>query len=101
MYVKQELMVKHYIRYADDFVVLSDDKEYLKNLLKKFHIFLDQKLKLKLHPDKVYIKTYDSGVDFLGWVHFSHHRRIRTTTKRKIIKKMKWYPKPEIHIVDY
>jgi RNA-directed DNA polymerase len=95
MYLKQELRVKYYIRYADDFVILSDDKKYLEDLLPKIHTFLNEKLKLTLHPDKVYIKTYASGVDFLGWVHFPHHRQIRTTTKRKIIRMMKGYPKRE------
>jgi retron-type reverse transcriptase len=95
MFVKQELLIKHYIRYADDFVILSDDKTYLVTLLPKFHIFLHEKLKLSLHEHKTYVKTYDSGVDFLGWVHFPHYRQIRTTTKRKVIKKLMVYPKPE------
>ncbi len=94
MYVKQELRVKYYIRYADDFAVLSEDKKYLESVLLKFHDFLNNTLYLSLHENKVYIKTYGSGVDFLGWVHFPHHRQIRTATKRKIIRKMKGYPKP-------
>ncbi len=93
MYVKQELRVKYYIRYADDFVVLSDDRSYVQSLLKKFHIFLREELNLDLHEDKVYIKTYGSGVDFLGWIHFPYHRQLRTTTKRKVLKKIKNYPK--------
>lgn len=95
MYLKQELRVKYYIRYADDFAILSDDRKYLENLLPKIETFLREKLLLKLHEDKVYIKTYGSGVDFLGWVHFPHHRQIRTTTKKKIIRKMKSWPKRE------
>jgi RNA-directed DNA polymerase len=95
MYVKQELKVKYYIRYADDFAILSDSKKSLEELLEKVEAFLNEKLKLKLHEHKVYIKTYASGVDFLGWVHFPYHRQIRTTTRRKIVKKLKGYPKPE------
>ena len=95
MFVKQELRVKYYIRYADDFAILSDNENYLEELLLKMEKFLNEKLKLKLHENKVYIKTYASGVDFLGWVHFPYHRQIRTSTKRKIIRKLKGYPKPE------
>ena len=95
MFMKQELRVKYYIRYADDFVVLSDDLVYLQNLLPKVEVFLREKLHLSLHPNKVYIVTYSSGVDFLGWIHFPHHRQIRTSTKRKIIKNLTHYPKPE------
>ncbi len=95
MYVKQELKVKQYIRYADDFVILSDSREYLETILLKLEAFLREKLHLTLHEHKVYIKTYGSGVDFLGWVHFPHHRQIRTSTKKKIVRMMKWYPKRE------
>lgn len=95
MYVKQELRVKYYIRYADDFVIMSDNKEYLKDVLARLDKFLKEKLKLNLHENKVYIKTYASGVDFLGWVHFPHYRTLRTATKRKIMRNLKWHPKPE------
>ncbi len=95
MFVKQELRAKHYLRYADDFAILSDDRKYLEGLLPKMESFLNQRLKLNLHEDKVYIKTYNTGVDFLGWIHFPHHRQIRTTTKNKILRKLKGYPKPE------
>lgn len=95
MFVKQELRIKYYLRYADDFAVFSEDKEYLEEILLRMEKFLNEKLKLKLHENKVYIKTYASGIDFLGWIHFPHHRQIRTTTKRKVIRKLKGYPKPE------
>lgn len=95
MFMKQELKAKYYIRYADDFIILSDNKDYLNSLLLKIGNFLSEKLKLTLHAHKVYIKTYTSGVDFLGWVHFPHHRQLRRATKRKIIRKLKGYPKKE------
>ncbi len=95
MYVKQELRIKYYIRYADDFVVFSDNKKYLEDVLLKFHDFLNNKLNLKLHEDKVYIKTFSSGVDFLGWVHFPHHRVLRTITKRRLLKNLAKYSKQE------
>ena len=95
MFVKQELRVKYYIRYADDFVILSDNEVYLQKVLLRIGSFLGEKLHLRLHPDKVYIKTYASGVDFLGWVHFPHHRQIRTSTKRKIFKNTKHFLRPQ------
>ena len=85
-FVKHKLRVKYYIRYADDFVVLSDSKNYLENLLPKINDFLNESLKLSLHPDKVFIKTIASGVDFLGWVHFPKHRVLRTVTKRRMFR---------------
>ncbi len=95
MFIKQELRVKYYIRYADDFVVLSDNEEYLSDLLSKIRKFLGERLKLTLHDHKVYIKTYNSGLDFLGWIHFPYYRQLRSSTKRKIVRKLKNYPKKE------
>ena len=85
-FMEHELKVKFYVRYADDFVILSDNKVYLKELLSKTEIFLKNELKLSLHPKKVSIETYVSGVDFLGWVHFADHRVLRTTTKKRAIR---------------
>jgi RNA-directed DNA polymerase len=96
MYIKQELRVKYYIRYADDFVILSDSEKYLEEILSKINYFLNDKLRLTLHENKVYIKTYASGVDFLGWIHFLYHRQIRNTTQRKILRMMNGYRRPEV-----
>jgi len=87
-FMKRELRAKYYIRYADDFVILADNKVCLEEFIPKMNNFLKQKLKLNLHPNKVFIKTFSSGVDFLGWVHFPHHRVLRTTTKRRMLKKL-------------
>jgi hypothetical protein len=88
-FIKHKLKVKYYIRYADDFVIMSDDKYYLENLLPQINKFLFDELKLSLHPDKVSIKTISSGVDYLGWVHFPKHRVLRTSTKRRMFKNIK------------
>ncbi len=85
-FMKRQLKVKYYIRYADDFVILSEDQVYLEKLTVQIYQFLEQKLKLYLHPNKVFVKTYASGVDFLGWVHFPNHRVLRTSTKRRMFK---------------
>jgi retron-type reverse transcriptase len=88
-FMKHQLKAKSYIRYADDFVIMARDKNYLENILLEINAFLQTNLKLTLHPDKVYIKTLASGVDFLGWVHFPHHRVLRTATKRRMFKNIK------------
>ncbi|MCX6712454.1 MAG: reverse transcriptase/maturase family protein, partial [Candidatus Vogelbacteria bacterium] len=87
-FMKHELKVKYYVRYADDFVIMARDKKYLENLLPVISSFLLDNLKLNLHPDKVYIKTLASGVDFLGWVNFPNHRVLRTATKRRMFKNL-------------
>ena len=87
-FVKHKLKAKYYIRYADDFVLLSCDKEKLEQTLWHIAMFLRDELKLDLHPDKVSVKTFASGVDFLGWVHFLDYRVLRTTTKKRMFRKV-------------
>jgi RNA-directed DNA polymerase len=94
-YAKQTLKAKHYIRYADDFVLLSEDRPYLEDLLPTIAAFLHERLHLSLHPGKVFIKTLASGVDFLGWVHFPNHRVLRTATKRRMIARIRQHRQPE------
>ena len=65
-------------------------------MLPKIGDFLSEQLKLNIHPDKVFIKTLASGVDFLGWVHFPDHRVLRTTTKRRMFKRAEENPKQEV-----
>lgn len=94
-FVKRKFKTRYYARYCDDFVILHNDKNYLENMIPKISEFLKNKLKLSLHPNKVFIKTLASGVDFLGWVNFSKHRILRTNTKKRMMKKLGKNPKLE------
>lgn len=91
-FMKRKLKVEYYIRYADDFVILDNDKKYLEYLIPQISKFLKEGLHLSLHEDKVFIRKTTSGIDFLGWVHFPYHRVLRTTTKRRIFKRLKNKP---------
>src|SRR3989344_2728704 len=84
-FVKHKLKATYYVRYADDFVLLSHDKHLLECLLPYMVGFLRDVLKLEMHPGKVSITTFASGVYFLGWVHFPDHRVLRTSTKRRML----------------
>ena len=85
-FVKHKLKVKCYVRYADDFVVLSESKEYFKNIVEPISKFLQNELRLTLHPGKIFIRTLSSGVDFLGWNNFFDHRILRKITKLRALK---------------
>ena len=51
-------------------MILDPDKSYLKSLIPKMQEFLQDNLKLKLHPNKIFIKRLKLGIDFLGWINF-------------------------------
>jgi retron-type reverse transcriptase len=85
-FVKHKLKENYYIRYADDFVFMSESKVFLEKLIPTISLFLKETLKLEIHPDKLFIKTLSSGLDFLGWVHFEKHKVLRTTTKKRMFR---------------
>lgn len=87
-FVKHVLKQRYYIRYADDFVIMSHDRVGLLKVLSQVRGFLKSKLELTLHPDKIFLQTATSGVDFLGWVNFPSHRVLRTTTKKRMFRKL-------------
>ncbi len=88
-FMKHKLKAKWYIRYADDFVLLSENRTWLIGMIPKIQNYMRENLKLALHPNKVRVKTLASGVDFLGWVHFPTHRVLRTTTKLGMMRKLR------------
>lgn len=94
-FVKHMLKMKHYIRYADDFVFLSRDRHELEIIIPIIRSFLLFDLHLTLHPKKIFLKSIASGVDFLGWVHFTDHRVLRTVTKNRMLKRIQEHPTPE------
>jgi hypothetical protein len=88
-FAKQSLKIKNYIRYTDDFVVVSTDRGYLEDLIPKFSKFLEENLQLKMHPDKVTIGKLNKGIDFLGYITFPNYRLVRAKTQRRIFSKLK------------
>jgi retron-type reverse transcriptase len=94
-YVKRSLHARHYIRYADDFVVLSARKEYLEEIFPFIAGFLAETLHLSLHEATPTLRTVASGVDLLGWVHFIDHRVIRRKTLMKMRRTLSANSSPE------
>lgn len=76
-YMKDELKLKYYWRYVDDFVIIHKDKEYLKSLIPQIKNYLQADLKLRLHPNKVYLQPISHGVQFL-WAFIKPYRSYRS-----------------------
>ena len=87
-FIKHALRVKRYARFADDFVLLSNSKSDLEADLARIQSFLAEQLKLELHPHKISVRPLAQGIDFLGYVILPHHRVLRTTTKRRMLRKV-------------
>ena len=87
-FVKHKLRIKYYLRYCDDFVILSNDEYQLEKVIIVIEKFLNENLKLRLHENKVCIRKLKQGIDFLGYVILPHHTVLRTKTRRRMLKKL-------------
>ncbi|MFA6422947.1 MAG: reverse transcriptase/maturase family protein [Patescibacteria group bacterium] len=87
-FVKHKLKVKYYLRYCDDFIILSSNENYLNYFIILIESFLMEKLKLKLHENKVFIRKLKQGIDFLGYVVLPYHIVLRTKTRKRIFKRI-------------
>lgn len=89
VFMKQKLKIKYYLRYTDDFIIVSRSKSYLIVLIPEIVSFLSDELRLKIHEEKTTIRKTSQGVDFLGYIVFIKYKLARTKTKKRIIKKFK------------
>ncbi|MCP4264725.1 MAG: RNA-directed DNA polymerase, partial [Candidatus Brocadiaceae bacterium] len=66
-FVKHELKCRYYLRYCDDFVFLSRDRDELTMCKDKIETFLVEKLQLELR-NSFKLQPVSNGIDFLGYI---------------------------------
>lgn len=81
--------MRYYIRYADDLIILGQNKSIDYRYTSILAKFLKDNLKLELHPKKILVRELVWGIDFLGYIVLPHYILPRTKTKRRISKKLK------------
>ena len=91
-FVKEEMHQKYYIRYMDDFICLSNDKEELKKLREIFRKKLYDDYKLNLNK-KTQIGDLNQGLYFLGFIfklkNNKLYLKLNSRVKKKFKKRMK------------
>lgn len=79
-FIKEKLRIKHYIRYMDDFILISNDKQYLRNCLENIKEYLKER-GFELN-EKTSLYRMSQGIKFLGF-------RFVLTDTGKIIRLIK------------
>ena len=87
-FVKHSLKRHWCLRYCDDFVMVGSDREELHALIEPIRQFLDERFVLTLHPRKIVLRSYQQGVDFLGYVLRPHVTTLRTNTRRRLLRRV-------------
>lgn len=83
-WLKEQKRVKYYLRYMDDMIILSDNKEYLHQLRKDIEAYLSENLCLKLKENWQVFPTYVRGIDFVGYRSFGDYTLLRRSTKARL-----------------
>lgn len=90
-FIKHGLKIKGYLRYVDDFVILSDSPQQLNDWRKAINKFLMSELGLELHSNKTVMQRCTQGVDYLGTVVFPSHRLTRQRSVRAFKRRIAWF----------
>ena len=91
-WMKEVKGVKYYFRYADDLVILSDNKPYLHQLLSEIKSYLTVNLKLTVKGNYQIFPVDARGIDFVGYVFRHTHTRLRKSIKQNFARMLKKKP---------
>lgn len=89
-FIKQDLSVKNYFRYADDIVVLAGTKPYLHSILADMKNYLTKNLKLTVKDNYQIFPVAARGIDFVGYRTFHTHVLLRKGIKKNFARMLKY-----------
>lgn len=94
-FIKEQLKIKYYVRYQDDFLLFHPSKEYLKYCLEKIQHFLEKE-KLTLNKKTRIYKNTNNFI-FLGRTTNGRYAKYRTVN-RKIEKRIHLYKNKKLKL---
>lgn len=92
-FVKHTLKCRYYLRYCDDFVLLSDDRAQLEEWEQKIKIFLANSLALDLNSKARKLRPVSNGVNFLGYIIRGDYLLVRRRVIGNLREKLAAYDK--------
>lgn len=95
-WMKECKSVRYYYRYADDMVILSSRKEELHFLLQDIIGYIQNSLNLKLKGNYQIFPVDVRGIDFVGYVFFHNHIKLRKSIKKNFCRKVAKLNKKDI-----
>lgn len=99
-WLKETMQVKYYFRYADDLVILSHSKQHLHSLFSSIRQYLQGILKLEVKNNWQVFPVATRGIDFVGYVFYHTHTRLRKGIKQNFARMLARNPNP-LSIASY
>lgn len=87
-YAKEVMKLKYYYRYADDIVILNNDKKYLHSVLVEINHYMVSRLNLQLKDNYQVFPVESRSVDFLGYRFYHTHILLRKSIKQNFCHKI-------------
>lgn len=87
-FVKQEMGVRHYLRYMDDFVLFANNRQQLKLWRTETNNYLQHQLCLSLKPKASFINQAPNGLTFLGRRIFPNVIRLARPNGQRMLRRM-------------
>ncbi|MDR0874212.1 MAG: reverse transcriptase/maturase family protein [Prevotellaceae bacterium] len=100
-WLKEEMQVKYYYRYADDIVILAADKAYLHALLAEINHYLMEFLNLQMKGNYQIFPVEKRGIDFVGYVFYHTHIRMRKSIKKNFCRRVAKLNKKDLTPKEY
>lgn len=88
-HVTSGLGIGAYVRYCDDFIVLHNDRQVLKDALRAVRERLER-LRFRLHEHKVFVRPVRAGLTFVGYRIWPDHRLLRKENVRAFRRRVRW-----------
>ena len=95
-FVKHTLKAPYYVRYVDDFVLLSRDRGELIRLRAQIEQFVQERLNIKLHPVRRKLLPVLNGIDFLGYIVRHNYILVRHRVVNNLKAKIKIFRQTKI-----
>lgn len=88
-FIKEQLKIKHYVRYMDDFVILENCPNTLKHQIGIVQQFLSEELQLELKPSSTFIQPKQHGLSMLGARIYPNYIRVLPKTLTRSSRRIK------------
>lgn len=88
LFAKHTLKIVHYYRYADDILMLFDTEMEARTRVAQIGGFLQDQLRMNLHPEKTVVRKSLWGIDWLGQVLLQGYRVLRPVTRRRMMRRV-------------
>lgn len=92
-WIKEDLKLKYYFRYADDIVILHHSKPELWQIFNQIHGYFEMWLNLQIKGNWQVFPVEKRGIDFVGYVHYHSHVRLRKSIKQRFARMLRKRPR--------